>query len=152
MILYSPSKGCLRSTFTVRTLWHQIFSWCYSTSFFKPVLEKAVVWILSGYGMSLYKDGGISTFDHNITFGSRIIDRQKYFITWTPHPKHVIEKYGQHTVPLAPFSDSNSASSACWASAMFSVAVLAETSLRSPRKLFIFTIEKYLYRIIVSKK
>ena len=33
-----------------------------------------------------------------------------------------------------------------------SVAVLAEISLRSPRKLFIFIIEKYNYRIKVSKK
>ena len=33
-----------------------------------------------------------------------------------------------------------------------SVAVSAEISLRSPRKLFIFTIKKYIYRIKVSKK
>ena len=32
-----------------------------------------------------------------------------------------------------------------------SVAVLAEISLRSPRKLFIFIIKKYIYRIEVSK-
>ena len=31
-----------------------------------------------------------------------------------------------------------------------SVAVLAEISLRSPRKIFIFTIKKYIYRIKVS--
>ena len=31
-------------------------------------------------------------------------------------------------------------------------AVLAETSLRSPRKLFIFIIKKYIYRIKVTKK
>ena len=33
-----------------------------------------------------------------------------------------------------------------------SVAVLAEISLRSPRKLFIFIIKKIIYRIKVSKK
>ena len=33
-----------------------------------------------------------------------------------------------------------------------SVAVLAEISLRSPRKSFIFIIKKYIYRIKVSKK
>ena len=32
-----------------------------------------------------------------------------------------------------------------------SVTVLAETSLRSPRKLFIFIIKKYIYRMKVSK-
>ena len=34
---------------------------------------------------------------------------------------------------------------------LFSVAVLAEISLRSPRKLFIFIINKYICRIKVSK-
>ena len=33
-----------------------------------------------------------------------------------------------------------------------SVAVLAEIPLKSPRKLFIFIIKKYIYRIKVSKK
>ena len=35
---------------------------------------------------------------------------------------------------------------------MLSDAVLAEISLRSPRKIFIFIIKKYIYRIKVSKK
>ena len=35
---------------------------------------------------------------------------------------------------------------------MTSVAVLAEISLRSPRKLFIFIIKHIMYRIKVSKK
>ena len=34
---------------------------------------------------------------------------------------------------------------------VLSVAVLAEISLRSPRKLFIFIIKKYFYRVKVSK-
>ena len=32
----------------MRTLWHQIFSRCYSASLLKPVLKNAFVWILSG--------------------------------------------------------------------------------------------------------
>ena len=55
MISYSPSEGCIQSTLIVRTLWHQIFSRCYSASLLKPVLENAFAWILSGdYGMHLY--------------------------------------------------------------------------------------------------
>ena len=35
---------------------------------------------------------------------------------------------------------------------IFSVAVLAETPFRPPRKLFIFIVKKHIYRIKVSKK
>ena len=39
MISYSPCEGCIRSTLIVHTLWHQIFSRCYSASLLKPVLN-----------------------------------------------------------------------------------------------------------------
>ena len=48
MISYSPSEGCIRSTLIVRTLWHHIFSRCYSASLVKPMPKNVFVWILSG--------------------------------------------------------------------------------------------------------
>ena len=48
MISYAPSKGCIRSTLLLRTLWHQIFSRRYSASLLEPALKNLLFWILSG--------------------------------------------------------------------------------------------------------
>ena len=43
MVSHSPSKGYIRSTLIVRTLWHQTYPRCYSASLLKSALNNAFV-------------------------------------------------------------------------------------------------------------
>ena len=68
--------------------------------------------------MSWYKQEGISIIDYNLTLASWIANRIPFLITCTPHPKHFMEKHGQHTVPITLFPDAIKAFSACCESAV----------------------------------
>ena len=55
-------------------------------------------------------------------------------------------------MPTEPYACTDTCTKWQMLSLIFSVAVLAEIPLRSPRKLFIFIIKIYIYRMKVSKK
>ena len=77
MISYSPSKGCIRSTLIVRTLWHQSFTRCHSASFLKQALKKRFVWILSGDTVSYTLPYRCHWFDQsNPNFPVRVFSSQ----------------------------------------------------------------------------